>query len=50
MMGLFSTVEIDTANKEHIVHVVVCVENSDSKDDRTVNWNNKPDDQSNSLH
>ena len=40
MMGLFSTVEIDD----------VCVDNSDCKEDRTIHWSNKPDDQSNSLH
>lgn len=40
MMGLFSKVEIDD----------VCVDNSDCKEDRTIHWSNKPDDQSNSLH
>ena len=52
MMTLFSTVEIDTTNKEKIVHNEVC-EDSDCKEEEEeviLHWNNKPDDQSNSLH
>jgi len=51
MMGLFSTVEIDTTKTEKIVHDDMCVEDGDcKKEDKTLHWNTKPDDQSNSLH
>ncbi|XP_065898648.1 uncharacterized protein [Dysidea avara] len=52
MMTLFSTVEIDTTNKEKIVHNEVCEDSDCKKEEEEVilHWNNKPDDQSNSLH
>jgi len=49
MMGLFSTVVIDTTSKEKKVDNGVCVEDSDCKKE-IHQFDNKPDDQSNSLH